>query len=66
MDGRIWHQAGPNSTGDQRRVGVQTYFCRPHMRQQTVFHLSLPQDVLERAKQSPCCAGCWGSRSTTV
>jgi ectoine hydroxylase-related dioxygenase (phytanoyl-CoA dioxygenase family) len=53
MDGRIWHQAGPNSTTDQRRHGVQTYFCRPHMRQQTVFHLSLPRDVLERAKEAP-------------
>jgi ectoine hydroxylase-related dioxygenase (phytanoyl-CoA dioxygenase family) len=53
MDGRIWHQAGPNSTESERRFGVQTYFCRPHMRQQTVFHLSLPQDVLERAQQSP-------------
>jgi ectoine hydroxylase-related dioxygenase (phytanoyl-CoA dioxygenase family) len=53
MDGRIWHQAGPNSTEDQRRHGVQTYFCRPHMRQQTVFHLSLPSDLLERAQQSP-------------
>lgn len=53
MDGRIWHNAGPNSTSDQRRHGVQTYYCRPHMRQQTVFHLSLPADVLEQAKQSP-------------
>jgi ectoine hydroxylase-related dioxygenase (phytanoyl-CoA dioxygenase family) len=53
MDGRIWHQAGPNSTADQRRHGVQTYFCRPHMRQQTVFHLSLPPAVLDEAKQSP-------------
>jgi len=53
MDGRIWHQAGPNSTENERRHGVQTYFCRPHMRQQTVFHLSLPQDVLARAQQSP-------------
>jgi len=53
MDGRVWHQAGPNSTADQRRHGVQTYFCRPHMRQQTVFHLSLPRDLLERAQQSP-------------
>ena len=53
MDGRIWHQAGPNSTESERRHGVQTYFCRPHMRQQTAFHLSLPQDVLDRAQQSP-------------
>jgi ectoine hydroxylase-related dioxygenase (phytanoyl-CoA dioxygenase family) len=53
MDGRIWHQAGPNSTSDQRRHGVQTYFCRPHMRQQTVFHLSLPRAVLDEAQKSP-------------
>ncbi|WP_293678287.1 phytanoyl-CoA dioxygenase family protein, partial [uncultured Phenylobacterium sp.] len=52
MDGRIWHNAGPNSTTDQRRHGVQTYYCRPHMRQQTCFHLSLPADILEQAKQS--------------
>lgn len=53
MDGRLWHQAGPNSTADQRRHGVQTYFCRPHMRQQTVFHLSLPPEMLERARTDP-------------
>jgi ectoine hydroxylase-related dioxygenase (phytanoyl-CoA dioxygenase family) len=53
MDGRMWHQAGPNSTSDQRRRGAQTYFCRPHMRQQTCFYLSLPRPLLERAQQSP-------------
>lgn len=53
MDGRIWHQAGPNSTTDQRRHGVQTYFCRPHMRQQTVFHLSLPKEVVDHARETP-------------
>lgn len=53
MDGRIWHQAGPNTTEDVKRHGVQTYFCRPHMRQQTVFFLSLKEDVIERAKQKP-------------
>jgi len=53
MDGRIWHQAGPNTTTDKRRHGVQTYYCRPHMRQQTVFHLSLPPDVLAKAKETP-------------
>lgn len=53
MDGRIWHNAGPNSTTDQRRFGMQTYYCRPHMRQQTVFHLSMRPDVLEKAKASP-------------
>jgi hypothetical protein len=37
---------------NERRHGVQTYFCRPHMRQQTAFHL-LPRDVLDRAQQSP-------------
>jgi ectoine hydroxylase-related dioxygenase (phytanoyl-CoA dioxygenase family) len=53
MDGRMWHQAGPNSTTDQRRRGAQTYFCRPHMRQQTCFYLSLPKPLLDRAQESP-------------
>jgi ectoine hydroxylase-related dioxygenase (phytanoyl-CoA dioxygenase family) len=53
MDGRIWHQAGPNSTSDESRHGVQTYYCRPHMRQQTVFHLSLPPAVLKHARETP-------------
>jgi ectoine hydroxylase-related dioxygenase (phytanoyl-CoA dioxygenase family) len=52
MDGRIWHQAGPNTTRAERRHGVQTYFCRPHMRQQTAFQLSLPADLLRRAQES--------------
>jgi ectoine hydroxylase-related dioxygenase (phytanoyl-CoA dioxygenase family) len=60
MDGRIWHQAGPNSTTDQHRHGAQTYFCRPHIRQQTLFLLSLPKALLDRARTSPLLSRLFG------
>ena len=32
FDGRIWHGTGANTTADQYRFGVLTYFCRPWLR----------------------------------
>jgi|SRR5579862_5192918 len=47
--GGLWHQTGRNTTGDQKRHGILTYYCRPFMRQQENFFKSLDPAVLERA-----------------
>jgi len=49
FEGRLWHQTGANTTADQRRFGILAYYCRPFMRQQENFFVSLRPDVLERA-----------------
>jgi ectoine hydroxylase-related dioxygenase (phytanoyl-CoA dioxygenase family) len=49
FDGRLWHQTGANRTADQRRRGILAYYCRPFMRQQENWFVSLKPDVLERA-----------------
>ena len=46
FDGRIWHGTGANTTADQYRSGVLTYFCRPWMRPQENYTLSTHPDVL--------------------
>ena len=51
FEGRLWHQTGANKTADQRRVGILAYYCRPFVRQQENFFVSLPPEVLERTKQ---------------
>jgi ectoine hydroxylase-related dioxygenase (phytanoyl-CoA dioxygenase family) len=45
FDGRIVHGTGFNSTGEQR-LGALTYFCRPFLRQQENFFLSIRPEVL--------------------
>lgn len=45
FDGRIVHGTGFNSTAEQR-LGVLTYFCRPFLRQQENFFLSLRPEVV--------------------
>lgn len=47
FDGRITHGAGRNST-TRDRLAVLTYFCRPFLRQQENFALSLSPRVLEQ------------------
>src|SRR5947199_382425 len=49
FDGRIWHGTGANTTADERRWGVLTYFCRPWMRPQENYTLSTHPDVLAEA-----------------
>jgi ectoine hydroxylase-related dioxygenase (phytanoyl-CoA dioxygenase family) len=49
FDGRLWHQTGPNTTADQRRHGILAYYCRPFMRQQENWFLSIDPDVLADA-----------------
>ncbi len=50
FDGRLWHGTGANST-DEPRVGILSYFCRPFIRQQENFTISLAPEVI--AKCSP-------------
>lgn len=49
FDGRIWHGTGANTTADERRWGVLTYFCRPWLRPQENYTLSTHPDVLAGA-----------------
>jgi ectoine hydroxylase-related dioxygenase (phytanoyl-CoA dioxygenase family) len=49
FDGRLWHQTGANTTADERRHGILSYYCRPFMRQQENWFLSLDPAVLDRA-----------------
>jgi ectoine hydroxylase-related dioxygenase (phytanoyl-CoA dioxygenase family) len=53
FEGRLWHQTGANVTADEQRVGILAYYCRPFVRQQENFFVSLPPDVLERTKADP-------------
>lgn len=49
FDGRLWHGTGANTTADERRWGVLTYFCRPWLRPQENYTLSTHPDVVEHA-----------------
>ena len=49
FDGRVWHGTGANTTTDQYRAGVLTYFCRPWLRPQENYTLSTHPDVLADA-----------------
>jgi ectoine hydroxylase-related dioxygenase (phytanoyl-CoA dioxygenase family) len=51
FDGRLWHQTGANTTDDERRHGILAYYCRPFMRTQESWFLSIKPDVLERFPQ---------------
>lgn len=49
FDGRIWHGTGANTTAEDRRWGVLTYFVRPWVRPQENYTLSTHPDVLADA-----------------
>ena len=49
FDGRIWHGTGANTTTDDHRWGVLTYFCRPWVRPQENYTLSTVPEVLDEA-----------------
>jgi ectoine hydroxylase-related dioxygenase (phytanoyl-CoA dioxygenase family) len=49
FDGRIWHGTGANTTADQYRYGVLTYFVRPFIRQQENYIISTDPDVIAGA-----------------
>ena len=48
FEGRLWHQTGANVTAGQRRHGILAYYCRPFMRTQESWFLSIDPAVLER------------------
>ncbi len=45
FDGRLWHGTGRNRTADPR-YGILSYFCRPWVRQQENFFLTLPDPLV--------------------
>jgi ectoine hydroxylase-related dioxygenase (phytanoyl-CoA dioxygenase family) len=48
FDGRLWHQTGANTTEDERRFGILAYYCRPFIRTQESWFLTIDDAVLER------------------
>jgi ectoine hydroxylase-related dioxygenase (phytanoyl-CoA dioxygenase family) len=49
FEGRLWHQTGSNVTAGDLRYGILAYYCRPFIRQQENFFVSLAPHVLEAA-----------------
>jgi ectoine hydroxylase-related dioxygenase (phytanoyl-CoA dioxygenase family) len=41
LDGRTWHGTGANTSASSRRIGILAYYCRPYIRQQENYALSL-------------------------
>jgi ectoine hydroxylase-related dioxygenase (phytanoyl-CoA dioxygenase family) len=48
FDGRLWHQTGANVTATERRHGILAYYCRPYLRTQENWFLSIDPEVLDR------------------
>lgn len=49
FDGRLWHQTGANTTRDELRHGILTYYCRGFLRQQENPFVAVDREVHERA-----------------
>lgn len=49
FDGRLWHGTGANVTRNRRRYGILSYYCRPYLRQQQNYFVTLRPDVLAEA-----------------
>ncbi len=47
MDGRLWHQTGPNTHATQTRAGIFAYYVRPFLRTQENWFRSLQPDLLQ-------------------
>ena len=47
--GALWHQTGANTTQAEKRHALLCYYCRPFMRQQENWFLSLNPEVRARA-----------------
>jgi len=50
FDGRIWHGTGANRT-DEPRLGILSYYCRPFIRQQENFTMSVAPEVVEHCSE---------------
>ena len=48
MDGRAWHQTGPNRTADETRAGLFAYYVRPFIRPQWNWYATVEPQMLER------------------
>lgn len=46
FEGRLWHQTGANVTAAERRFGILAYYCRPYLRTQESWFLSIDPAVL--------------------
>ena len=46
--GALWHQTGANTTRAEKRHAILCYYCRPFMRTQESWFLSIDPAVLER------------------
>lgn len=47
LDGRTWHGTGENVT-DRNRTAIFSYYCRPFMRQQENYMLTLTPELMKR------------------
>ena len=45
MDGRLWHQTGPNRTGSIDRAALFGYYVQPWIRPQINWNAALPPEV---------------------
>ena len=61
FDGRLWHGTGANRTSRRRHL-LLGYFCRPWIRPQEIFTLSLLDELYEELRRS--CSACSGSAPT--
>ena len=43
--GSLWHGGGPNTTADERRLGVNVQYCPGFVRQQQNPYLGIPPEV---------------------
>jgi ectoine hydroxylase-related dioxygenase (phytanoyl-CoA dioxygenase family) len=48
MDARVWHQTGPNRTGDETRAGLFAYYVRPFIRPQWNWYQTVTPELLGR------------------
>ena len=49
LEGRVWHQTGPNSSADERRAGIFAFYAHPGLRQQENWAASLAPSVASAA-----------------
>ncbi len=52
LDGRTWHGTGANTSRSARRRGILAYYCRPYIRQQENYLVSLPVEFQSKLDPS--------------
>jgi ectoine hydroxylase-related dioxygenase (phytanoyl-CoA dioxygenase family) len=48
MDGRVWHQTGPNVSAETTRAGLFAYYVRPFLRPQWNWYQSVKPELLKQ------------------